>query len=388
VSEPLAAAAPADQSPPSGSASAAPAAPRQVTSWPTVEPKLFPTNGKTTIGQHRGGEYSPSEADVALHRQFFSRRPLLVDLKQDDPETSLQLFDQENTRSLLPKRVMIDSGARVFILISPSIAKALDLTIDPGTAPIKGIGGAGGSLGATKDYINVRLGACALGEVNDDPCTGCFTLRVKAIVMTEEAVKNIGHHVLLGQGFLRYCIGMTDPLTERFYYSPAWWTQACRDFRVSVPCTMSTAENAAAVRDFLGVLDMEDDGVAFVDQTIWSDTLKLPHRSSPAPAVAAPLAPGFPQTEGVTPEQYATFRQEQKERNEETRRVAKDALAAAQAQAANELANIIEPTGVVFPVAKLRHSGRCWTECASICPGPPRPSWHSLASLRRPSSPM
>jgi hypothetical protein len=358
VEEPLAAAAPADQPSPSGSAAAVTSASRGTTSWPTVEPKLFPTNGKTTIGQHRGGEYSPSTTDVALHKQFFSRRPLLVDLKQDDPETSLQLFDQENARSLLPKRVMIDSGARVFILISPSIAKALDLTIDPGTAPIKGIGGAGGSLGATKDYINVRLGACALGEVNDDPCTGCFTLKVKAIVMTEEAVKNIGHHVLLGQNFLRYCIGMTDPLTERFYYSPAWWTQACRDFRVSVPCTMSTPDNAAAVRNFLGVLDMGDDDVAFVDQTIWSNTLKQPQGSALASAVAAPLAPGFPQTENVTPEQYATFRQEQKERNEETRRVARDTLAAAQAQAANELANIVEATGLVFPMSKLRHSGR------------------------------
>jgi hypothetical protein len=291
-----------------------------------VEPKLFPTNGRTTIGQHRGGEYAPSAANVALHKQYFSRRPLLVDLKQDDPLTSLQLFDQENTRSLLPQRVMIDSGARVFILISPSIAKALELTIDSGTAPIRGIGGSGGSLGATKEYINVRLGACTLGEVNDDPCTGCFTLKVKAIVMTEEAVKNIGHHVLLGQGFIRYCIGMADPLTERFYYSPAWWTQACRDFRVSVPCTMSTPENAASVRNFLGVLDMADEDVAFVDQTIWSDTLKQPGTISYVPELAAPLAPGFPQTEQVSAEQYATFRQEQKERNEETRRVAKEAL--------------------------------------------------------------
>jgi hypothetical protein len=354
---PLAAADP-DQSSSSGSGAAAPAAPRWATSWPSVEPKLFPTNGRTTVGQHRGGEYAPSAANVALHKQYFSRRPLLVDLKQDDPLTSLQLFDQENTRSLLPQRVMIDSGARVFILISPSIAKALELTIDSGTAPIRGIGGSGGSLGATKEYINVRLGACTLGEVNDDPCTGCFTLKVKAIVMTEEAVKNIGHHVLLGQGFIRYCIGMADPLTERFYYSPAWWTQACQDFRVSVPCTMSTPEDAASVRNFLGVLDTADEDVAFVDQTIWSDTLKQPGTISYVPELAAPLAPGFPQTEQVSAEQYATFRQEQKERNEETRRVATEALAAAQAQAANELANIIEPTGVVFPLAKLKNSGR------------------------------
>jgi hypothetical protein len=355
---PLAAATPADQSASGGAETPSENTTRGATSWPSVEPKLFPSNGRSTIRQHRDGEFAPSAANVELHKQFFSRRPLLVDLKQDDPLTSLQLFDQENTRSLLPKRVMIDSGARVFILISPAIAKALDLTIEPGTAPIRGIGGSGGSLGATKEYINVRLGACEMGEVNDDPCTGCFTLKVKAIVMTEEAVKSINHHVLLGQGFIRYCLGMTDPLTERFYYSPAWWTQACRDFRVSVPCTMSTPENAASVRNFLGAIDADDEDVAFVDQTIWSDSLKLLGVGKPAPELAAPLTTGFPQTEQVSAEQYAAFRQEQKERNEETRRVAKDTLAAAQAQAANELANIIEPTGVVFSLAKLKNSGR------------------------------
>jgi hypothetical protein len=356
-SAPLAAAAP-DQPSSHGSEAAAPASPRWATTWPAVEPKLFPTNGKLTVGQHRGGEYAPSEANVALHQMYFSRRPLLVDLKQDDPVTSLQIFDQENTKSLLPQRVMIDSGARVFILISPSIATALELEIDVGTAPIRGIGGSGGSIGATKEYVNLRLGGCALGEINDDPCTGCFTLKVKAIVMTEQAAKDIGHHVLLGQGFIRYCIGMTDPLTERFYFSPAWWTQACRDFRVSVPCTMSSPENGASVREFLGALDTADEDVAFVDQTIWSDALKRPGAISYEPELAAPVAPGFPQTEQVSAEQYATFRQEQKERNEETRRLAKDALAAAQAQAANELANIIEPTGVVFPLTKLKNSGR------------------------------
>jgi hypothetical protein len=355
---PLAAVTPAAQPATGGAEALSKDSTQGATSWPAVDPKLFPSNGKSTIQQHNGGGFTPSAANAELHKQFFSRRPLLVDLKQDDPLTSLQLFDQGNTRSLLPKRVMIDSGARVFILISPTIATALGLTIEPGTAPIRGIGGSGGSLGATKEYINVRLGACELGEVNDDPCTGCFTLKVKAIVMTEEAVKSINHHVLLGQAFIRYCLGMTDPLTERFYYSPAWWTQACRDFRVSVPCTMSTPENAASVRNFLGVIDADNEDVAFVDPTIWSDSLKLLGTGNPAPELAAPLTTGFPQTEQVSAEQYATFRQEQKERNEEVRRVAKDTLAAAQAQAANELANIIEPTGVVFSLAKLKNSGR------------------------------
>lgn len=69
--------------------------------------------------------------------------------------TSLHLFDESDEKFVTPTHVMIDSGARVFILISSPIAKALGLTIEPGTAPLKGIGGAGGSLGKTKEFITI-----------------------------------------------------------------------------------------------------------------------------------------------------------------------------------------------------------------------------------------
>jgi hypothetical protein len=137
----------------------------------------------------------------AVHKTFFNRRPTLVNLVQKDPRTSLQIFDHTNERAMIPEKVMIDSGARVFILISPAIAKTMNLTVVPGTSPIQGIGGHGGSSGRTKEFIFLRLGGCEAGEVNEDPCTGCFTLKVKPIVMTEMAVQSIGHHVLLGQGF-------------------------------------------------------------------------------------------------------------------------------------------------------------------------------------------
>jgi hypothetical protein len=116
------------------------------TSWPAVEPKLYPSNARTTVSQHQNGIYVPSDDDEVVHRQYFGRRPLLVDLMHTDMITSLHLFDQNNDNDVIPTKVMLDSGARVFILISPTIAKALKLTIEEGSAPIKRIGGSSGSL--------------------------------------------------------------------------------------------------------------------------------------------------------------------------------------------------------------------------------------------------
>jgi hypothetical protein len=192
---------------------------RTPTTWPKVDPALFHVNDRAVIPQHHAGQYSPKEADLNLHSQYFGRRPLLVTLKQEDPKTSLHMFSENNSDALMPTDIMIDSGARVFALISPKIASMFGLTIQPGTSPLRGIGGSGGSKGRTVEYLNLRLGACEPGVVNNDPFTGCFTLKIKPIVMTDEAVTCLGQHVLLGQGFIRHCLGMIDPLTERFYYS-------------------------------------------------------------------------------------------------------------------------------------------------------------------------
>jgi hypothetical protein len=56
---------------------------------------------------------------------------------QTDMITSLHLFDQNNDNVVIPTKVMLHSEARVFILIPPT--KALKLTIEEGSAPIKGI---------------------------------------------------------------------------------------------------------------------------------------------------------------------------------------------------------------------------------------------------------
>jgi hypothetical protein len=57
--------------------------------------------------------------------------------------------------------------------------------------------------------------------------------------MTGELVDTIGHKVLLGQTFLRYCLGSVDQLGETLDISPAFLKHGCTDFRVSIPCVPS-----------------------------------------------------------------------------------------------------------------------------------------------------
>jgi hypothetical protein len=47
-----------------------PRAERGETSWPAVEPKLYPSNARTTVGQHQNGIYVPSDDDEVVHRQY------------------------------------------------------------------------------------------------------------------------------------------------------------------------------------------------------------------------------------------------------------------------------------------------------------------------------
>jgi hypothetical protein len=81
--------------------------------------------------QHHEGRHTAKPDNWAVHKTFFNRRPTLVNLVQKDPRTSLQIFDHTNEHAMIPEKVMRDSGARVFILISPAFAKTMHLTVAP-----------------------------------------------------------------------------------------------------------------------------------------------------------------------------------------------------------------------------------------------------------------
>ena len=64
-------------------------------------------------------------------------------------------------------------------------------------------------------------------------------MNVKPLVMKQQVVDDIGYEVIIGQGVLRACRGVIDPLTETLTYSPAWMSHACPALRCSVPLNMS-----------------------------------------------------------------------------------------------------------------------------------------------------
>jgi hypothetical protein len=108
---------------------------------------------------------------------------------------------------------------------------------------------------------------------------------------------------------------------------------------------MSTEETANSVHNYVGMIYTPYNDLGFDDQSYWSDPLMLPYDHELTHEVV------------VTPEQYTSFRQAQKERNNEVFRLSRDTLASAQAQAADDLANIVELSGVVFPMNKLKNYG-------------------------------
>jgi ribosomal protein L37E len=74
--------------------------------------------------------------------------------------------------------------------------------------------------------------------------------------------------------------------------------------------------------------------------------------------MATTMSPGFPQGPPPTTAQYNAQREQQAQRNAETRRDALESINAAHARAANELANVIEPLGVTYSLAALKRSGQ------------------------------
>ena len=182
---------------------------------------------------------------------------------------------------------------------------------------------------------------------------------VHPIVMTQELVNSVGHNVMLGQGYVRPCLGMADPLTERFYFSPAWAKHGCRDFRVSVPCTMlKTAPDASAVAGICFTSNYYERIEDCMDYATCAVTLKQPRKPETKVVAATPLAPGFPQTNPPTRTEWNQHRQREAHRNIKTWQRAHELLPVAQSKAADDLACIAAPIGVVYPMTTLKQSGR------------------------------
>jgi len=172
-------------------------------------------------------------------------------------------------------------------------------------------------------------------------------------------VDMIGHDVMLGQGYMRLCLGMLDPLTERFYFSPAWAKHGCKDFRVSVPCVMSTPSTTQAQAQVVSAALSCDYHESLEDlmegQTLVTTCIRA--TDEPTTVMPAPLAPGFPQTQPPTRAEYQQHRTQQAQRNAETKKNALETLATAQGKTTHGQVNTVVPIGVTYSIQSLQQTG-------------------------------
>jgi len=345
--------------------------------WPEIHPSLSARWLGTGEANFKDNRIYLTQEQQQLHEQFFSRDPALVSLAQDDPATRLHIFTADNGAFVTPKRVMLDSGAHLMVLLSETIANRMGLTWQEGTSPLKGVGGVGGSRGRADQAVHVRLGGCP--DINPTSTTfqGCYTLTCRPIIMTERLVQDIGHDVLLGQGFMRPCLGVIDHLSERFSYSPAWMKHGCADFRVSVPCRMSKAKEGPAI------IAMLTGGEEDPSNTTGSYCGGLDiHVKGGQPARAAvPIAPGMPQSAIPKTVDYLHQRLQQSARNLEDHQAAQRLVSRAQ-HTTPRTPQVLEPQGVVYSVQGLKQSGRLMDGLRLDLSGAPTHLMEQVASIK------
>jgi len=202
------------------------------------------------------------EYEAKAHGTFKTRTSIVYGHDQRDPATAVRLFDENDSRGIIPHSVMWDSGAEVGVCISMSIANRLGLTWSPGLQLI-GVGGLGGAKGQADQEIIIRLGGDlggAKGQADQEiiirlggdgtpndtwstELNGVFAIKVRPIIMTDEMTDNISHNVLIGTQVMWRALARFDPLTETMEVAPAFLRHGITGFRVTLPCHMSKPRN-------------------------------------------------------------------------------------------------------------------------------------------------
>jgi hypothetical protein len=346
---------------------------RADTSWPRIDPGLQPTATDDTIKRFVRGCYLATGDEVDQHEAFFRRRPTLVWLEQRQPATSLNIYTEDDTRYLTPPRVMLDSGADVVAIISQKIANAMQLTWTKGSVSLRGVGGTSAADGTTHQQVRIRLGGCTDEHSTPSPYEGCLSVLCYPVVCSPEFTQAIKADVILGQGFIRPCLGVMDLETERFSYAPAYMKHACKDFRVSVPCLMSAPKllplsphkpklpsgHTAGVI----MVDHVDEAAAFPELEDMCDgpvsvvTVQA-NEVRKADAAAAKLSPGF-HADGVpSREEHERALKAAAERNAADKREAEAIRAAQMSLVAGLAPRTLKPIGYVYSAEQIDRLNR------------------------------
>jgi hypothetical protein len=208
--------------------------------WSPVHESLHPTVSPGALSRFSNGTYAASKAERKLHARFFALESHVVSLTQEHPSSALRIFSADGTRMVKPLSVLADTGADLGLCISSGIAKSLGLTWKQGSANLMGVGGKGGALGTSDQRVTIRIGGNGKPtEQESTQLNGCFIMRLRPIIITDDLCRTIGHTSLIGQTVLRRCLASFDQLAEVMDISPAWMSHQCPEFRVSIPCKMS-----------------------------------------------------------------------------------------------------------------------------------------------------
>jgi hypothetical protein len=379
-------------------------------------------------------QMTTEERRVFKHRDQ-RRQSKVVSLDQRDHATALRLFNTAYTDVITPNAVLADTGADVGICISEHIATKLRLTWTVGSAPLSGIGGIGKKESRADQNIVLRLGGNGSErDIDTLPEEGCFTLTLRPIVMSDETVQSVGHSCIIGQGVMWRGLASFDQYNETMDISPAYPCSGCAEFRVSFPCIMSRPKSSMVaflagsdeqgpMSDYLPppppsrkllMATQDTTQAAKTDPTTTTfTTLKaatgealhavshaivgiLPgivkpksrgstsSRSSgrsthkpnvmnrlPGSRTAAPLYPGFPQSDNPpTREEYKVKKEEATARNAAAKTEAQEARAQANRavpftpatqdyrRAVVDDPHMVKPIGITFDVEDLKRTGR------------------------------
>jgi hypothetical protein len=361
------------------------------------------------ISSRMGENFARTPEEEGAYQKFFGHEATSIMIDQSNCQAGFHLLNANQTEHVQPGLVMIDNGADLSILISPRIARQLNVTWTPGSANLYGIGGpSAGHSHADKDQqVVLRLGHFT-GPRSVGPWEGCHIVAYRPIIMSESTAADIGCDVIFGQKAMRTCLATVDPYRETLDFSPAWYSHGCAAFRCSIPVKMARPisherrERQVHFMNWVSVLpsgnaDWGDD--SFDGQLVLPMSTARPASYSAAAATAGstnpptvsgeparrPVSaerhpnalarrngepeaaraaaarphPGFPQTDDVpTREQMAEVRQRRQRRSRRNAAEADRRVAEARVRTADRLSNVVSPAIIGYPVKELQASGR------------------------------
>ena len=220
-----------------------------------IIPELQPSISVSSLTRISEGTYRPTESDERAHAEFSAQKNALHFLSQEDRRYAFLLYSHSGEQFFMPKTVMTDTGADLYLCITSYWAKQCGLTWGSQPAQLVGIGGISNVKGIADQKVMIQLGSNGdPGLHKVSPLEGVFTFHCRPYIVNDRFQRDIGAEVLIGGSLLRACLGRPDYLGQNLEYSPAWHTHKCADLtcmlpmRTAVPLSPEGANTLAAIR--------------------------------------------------------------------------------------------------------------------------------------------